>query len=122
MKGTGKKESDIISVSPDYKINVVSTSINNTNSQIPVSFELFQNYPNPFNPSTLIRFQLSAFSHVQLKIFDLLGREVATLFDESKPLGNYEVLFDGKNLTGGVYFYKLIAGNFIQTKKMLLLK
>ena len=88
----------------------------------PNSFGLSQNYPNPFNPSTAISYQLSAVSEVRLVVFDLLGREVATLVNEKKEAGNYTVSFNGANLTSGVYFYKLSAGNFSEIKKMTLVK
>jgi len=122
MKGTGQRESDIVSVSPDYKINVVSTSVDYNNSQIPLSFELFQNYPNPFNPETVISYQLAVNSFIKLKIYNLLGREIATLVNEEKSSGNYEIKFDGTNFSSGIYYYTIIAGNFTQTKKMVLLK
>ena len=83
---------------------------------------LSQNYPNPFNPSTKIEFQIVDFGFVSLKIYDLPGREVATLVNEEKPEGNYEVVFNGTGLTSGVYFYQLKAGNYIETKKMILLR
>ena len=91
------------------------------------SYKLEQNYPNPFNPSTLISYQLPVGGDVTLKIYDLLGREVATLVNEEKPAGIYEVEFnshsgEGRNLSSGIYFYQLKADGFIQTKKMLLIK
>jgi len=85
-------------------------------------FNLFQNYPNPFNPSTIISYQIPEQQLVTLKIYDILGNEIAVLVNEEKPVGNYEVEFDGRGLTSGVYFYQLRAGSFIQTKKMILLK
>jgi dienelactone hydrolase len=86
------------------------------------TFYLGQNYPNPFNPSTVISYQLPVNGNVTLKIFDVLGNEVATLVDEYKPAGSYEVEFSANGLTSGMYFYTLKAGNFVETKKMLLLK
>ncbi|MBC8043150.1 MAG: M6 family metalloprotease domain-containing protein [Rhizobacter sp.] len=88
----------------------------------PKTFELRQNYPNPFNPSTVINYQLSASSQVGLKVFDVLGREVATLVNERQAAGGYSVRFNAARLSSGVYFYRLVAGNFVQTKKMLLVK
>lgn len=85
------------------------------------SFELLQNYPNPFNPSTKISWQSPVGSWQMLKVYDVLGNEVATLVDEYKPVGNYEVKFDASNLASGIYLYQLKAGNFIETKKMILL-
>jgi len=91
------------------------------------SFSLFQNYPNPFNPSTMISYQLPVSSDVTLKVFDVLGNEIATLVNEERPAGRYEVEFsiysgEGWNLSSGVYFYQLRAGDFIETKKMILMK
>ena len=87
-----------------------------------IDFHLSQNYPNPFNPTTVISYQLPVISKVQLKVYDVLGREVATLVDEEKPAGSYEVEFNGEGLTSGVYFYHLKAGDSCLIKKMLLLK
>jgi hypothetical protein len=90
------------------------------NSQL--TYRLEQNYPNPFNPSTVILFQISAREFVTLKVYDILGREVATLINTEKPAGNYNVEFNAQNLTSGVYFYRLQAGKFSDIKKLLLLK
>jgi streptogramin lyase len=89
---------------------------------LPEIFSLEQNYPNPFNPSTTISWQVPVGSHQTLKVYDLLGREVATLVDEYKPAGSYEIQFDSSNLSSGVYIYRLTAGNFSSTNKMTLLK
>jgi hypothetical protein len=86
------------------------------------TFSLEQNYPNPFNPSTVIGYRLPVNSDVTLKVFDLLGREVATLVDEFKPAGKYEVEFNSKDLSSGIYFYTIQAGSFTKTEKMILLK
>ena len=91
-------------------------------NDIPISFNLSQNYPNPFNPSTKINYSIALSSPVILKIYDVLGNEVATLVNEEKPAGSYEVNFNASQLSSGIYFYKLQAGNFISTKKMILLK
>jgi hypothetical protein len=92
----------------------------------PNEFSLEQNYPNPFNPSTTIKFNLSEKEFVNLKVFDLLGKEIAEILNEEKPAGRYEVDFDassaGGGLSSGVYFYQLKAGNLVQVKKMLLMK
>jgi hypothetical protein len=92
------------------------------NPQIPVSFSLEQNYPNPFNPTTTISYQIPELSFVTIKIFDVLGSEIATLINEEKPIGSYEVEFNASELTSGIYFYRLKAGDFIVTKKMVLMK
>ena len=89
---------------------------------IPETFILEQNYPNPFNPSTRISYQLPVSGNVTLKVYDLLGREVATLVNEEKPAGSYEVSFDASQLSSGVYLYRLSSGSFIETKKMILMK
>ena len=86
------------------------------------SFELSQNYPNPFNPATRIRYTIPQTANVEIKIFDVLGREVETLVSELKSPGQYEVNFNGGNLASGIYFYRIEAGDFIATKKMILMK
>jgi hypothetical protein len=88
----------------------------------PLSFSLEQNYPNPFNPTTTIRFTISDFGFTILRVYDVLGREVATLVNEDKPVGSYEVEFDATKLPSGIYFYRLQADNFVETKKMVLMK
>jgi len=88
----------------------------------PDSYLLKQNFPNPFNPSTIISWQLPESKFVTLKIYDVLGNEVASLINEEKPAGNYEVEFNATNLSSGIYYYKLVAGDFIDVKKMVLLK
>ncbi len=92
-----------------------------TNKQ-PTDFQLEQNYPNPFNPSTTITYQLPTTSNVSLKVFDMLGREVATLVNERQNAGQYQVRFDATRLASGMYFYRLQAGGYIETKKMMLVK
>jgi hypothetical protein len=87
-----------------------------------INFSLEQNYPNPFNPSTKISWQSAVNSKQTLKVFDLLGREVATLVDEYKPAGRYEVEFNAGDLPSGVYFYTLQAGSCTATKKFILMK
>ena len=81
-----------------------------------------QNYPNPFNPTTGIRFQVPAVSNVELKIFDIVGREVAILVDEEKQPGNYQSTWDASDHASGVYFYRMKAGSFTATKKLVILK
>ncbi len=103
--------------------------VNNINTQSPSKYSLSQNYPNPFNPVTIIRFSIPAVDsrlrgndRVLLKVYDILGKEVQTLVNESLQPGTYETSFDGSSLTSGVYFYKLITNEFTETKKMLLIK
>ena len=102
--------------------NDLITGLNENNPNIINDYELYQNYPNPFNPITIISYQLPERSQVILKVFDILGREVATLVNEEKAAGNYEVRFDASNLSSGIYFYSISAGDFHQTKKMILLR
>ncbi len=92
------------------------------NPKVVSNYKLEQNYPNPFNPSTTINFQIPSSSRVSLKVFDVLGREVSTLVNENKSAGKYSVTFDADKLTSGVYFYNLQAGNYSETKKMILIK
>ena len=91
-------------------------------ASVPTNFKLFQNYPNPFNPETKIRFELSSTKFVKLQVFDALGREVETLVNEEKFPGKYEIQFNGSQLSSGIYYYQLIVGDFISTKKMQLIK
>ncbi|MCU0415057.1 MAG: T9SS type A sorting domain-containing protein, partial [Ignavibacteriaceae bacterium] len=93
----------------------------------PTEFKLEQNYPNPFNPVTVISYKLPVNGDVTLKIYDLLGNEVATLVDENKPAGKYKIEFNvaqvsRPEMASGIYFYQLTSGEFIQTKKMVLIK
>lgn len=85
-------------------------------------FELFQNYPNPFNPSTKIKYSLPEDSYVELKLFDVLGREVAMIVNNEQDQGFYEVEFNASQLASGVYLYKIQAGKYIKTRKMILMK
>jgi hypothetical protein len=89
---------------------------------IPTNFSLSQNYPNPFNPSTTIQFSLPKSGDITLKIYNLLGEEVKTLVNEFKEIGNHTVQFNASNLASGIYFYRLQAESFIQTRKMILIK
>ncbi|MHC1736541.1 MAG: T9SS type A sorting domain-containing protein [Ignavibacteriaceae bacterium] len=96
--------------------------ISDTSLLIIGNYELFQNHPNPFNPYTIIKYTVEAKSQVSVKVFDILGREVATPVDEEKEAGNYQIRFDAGTLSSGVYFYQLHAGDFVSTKKMILVK
>jgi len=88
----------------------------------PTNFFLSQNYPNPFNPTTTINYSVPKSGFVTIKVYDVLGREVTTLVIENKPIGNYSVQFNAAKLTSGVYYYRIQAGDFVQTKKLILLK
>jgi len=104
-------------------INGGVTSINEKQiGKLPDGYLLEQNYPNPFNPTTKIKFAIPKSSFINLKIYDILGREVATLINEDKPSGTYEETWNTANVSSGVYFYQLKSGNYIQTKKMILFK
>ncbi len=103
-------------------LSQVVTGLDEATNLQPKYFALEQNYPNPFNPSTKISWQSPVGGHQTLKVYDVLGNEVATLVNEEKPAGVYEVEFDASRLSSGIYFYTLRAGNFIETKKMILMK
>jgi len=98
------------------------TAMGDRKKLLPSEFSLQPNYPNPFNPSTIISYQLPVNSHVVLKVYDVLGREVRTLVDEVQKVGRYEIKFDGNDLASGVYFCRMVAGNYLSTRKLLLLK
>jgi hypothetical protein len=94
----------------------------NKEEELPSCYSLEQNYPNPFNPETKIEYSIPQYGLVTIKIFDTLGREIKTLLNEEKEAGNYTLQFDGSNFASGVYFYQLRAGNFTNTRKMILMK
>jgi hypothetical protein len=100
----------------------IITSIHITSSELPSEFFLRQNYPNPFNPTTTIKFQITISKFVKLSVFDMLGHEVATLMNEQLKPGMYEVEWDGTGYSSGTYYYKLFAGDYVETKKMILMK
>lgn len=95
---------------------------NNSALTIPDSYQLSQNYPNPFNPSTKINFTIPVNGQVSLKVYNILGKEVMSLVNDIMPAGKHEITFNGSNLNSGTYFYRLQSGNFVETKKMLLVK
>ena len=98
------------------------SGIEDENYIIPDEYVLYQSYPNPFNPSTTIKYAISKSDIVKLKVYDILGREVAVLLNEYQTAGTYYVEFNASQFASGVYFYQLISGNFIETKKMILVK
>ena len=98
------------------------SNVVNVTYDVPTAFVLNQNYPNPFNPSTRISYFVPKESYVTLKVYDFLGREIKTLVNENKSTGSYEVVFDATDVPSGTYFYNLIANNFSETKKMIILK
>ncbi len=100
---------------------VNTTSVEDENNS-PSDFVLYQNYPNPFNPATVIKYNIPYQANVSLRVYDMLGNEITTLVNESKSAGDYEAVFNADNLSSGIYFYKLIAGDVVQTKKMVLIR
>ncbi|MGB5896471.1 MAG: T9SS type A sorting domain-containing protein, partial [Ignavibacteriaceae bacterium] len=106
--------------------NIMMAVIDNTTEvedvDQPASFRLYQNYPNPFNPTTKITYSIPQRSLVLLKVYDVLGNEVATLVDEVKPVGEYEIEFEASELTSGIYLYRLEAPNYVESHKMVLIK
>jgi ligand-binding sensor domain-containing protein len=99
------------------------TSVRKENSEkVIVDYSLLQNYPNPFNPNTTIKYSVPKLGFVSIKIYDVLGKEVAALVNENKPAGNYSVQFNANKLVSGIYFYKIESGSYTQTKKLVLLK
>ena len=119
---SGKSYSD----STDFDYVTIKYSqtvgVNTISNQIPDKNHLGQNYPNPFNPRTLINYELRMTSDVKLKVYDILGNEVSTLVNEKQNAGSYEAEFDGSGLASGIYYYKLEAGGFVQTRSMVLVK
>ncbi len=108
-------------------MNSMIVGVNDPVNPVPQKVILHPNYPNPFNPSTTIRYELKQASKVTLKIYNLLGQEVRTLVNAQKSSGVHSVIWDGKNshgqkVTSGVYFYRLQAGDFVKTRKMVLVK
>lgn len=100
---------------------ILPTGVTGNNSEIK-DFSVSQNYPNPFNPNTIISYQIPKPGFVTLKIYDVLGNEIAVLLSRDQNPGSYDISFDGSNLSGGVYFYTITAGDFKETKSMLLIK
>jgi hypothetical protein len=107
----------------NFSISPFASDVENEEDEyLPMNFELRQNYPNPFNPSTKIKYSIPQSSNVVIKVFDILGSEIETIVNEEKPVGTYEITWHAEGLPSGVYFYQLKVGDFIETKKMILLK
>jgi hypothetical protein len=118
-----KKWYDNVVIATSYIGPMMSTTdIKEPPENLVDNFQLFQNYPNPFNPSTTLSFVIGHSSFVSIKVFNMLGNEVATLVDEEKSEGVYAVKFDGTGFSSGIYFVRLQSGSFIQTIKMMLMK
>lgn len=121
----GNPRPDPADSNPDmgaYESPLVTEVENSLKIEIPQAYFLDQNYPNPFNPTTTISYQLPAISHVELSIYNLLGQKVATLVSERQPAGFYNVHWDASGMASGVYLYKIEAGEFVETKKLILMK
>ncbi len=119
LTGNGKPDAWVLKFSADTGSTPV---VYDSRSHLPDEFLLVQNFPNPFNPGTKIRYSVPQSVLVQIKVFDALGNEIETLLNEEKPAGSYALNWNAASLPSGVYFYKMQAGNFVQTKKMILLK
>jgi hypothetical protein len=105
------------------EVNELASSLKfRANNTKPTEFLLYQNYPNPFNPTTIITYQIKESDYVQLKVYDVLCHEVALLIDKVQASGYYQVTFDGNNFSDGIYFYRLQCGNYVDVKKMVLVK
>ncbi len=117
-----QSSSGAVSASAMSKSQAIVKSATDVKENLPKDFGLSQNYPNPFNPTTMIDFQLPKDSHVALKVYDVLGRQVTTLVDQHESAGYHTVVFDASRLGSGVYIYKLSAGDFNQVKRMVVLK
>ncbi|MDQ3020935.1 MAG: T9SS type A sorting domain-containing protein [Bacteroidota bacterium] len=105
-----------------FELSLLTGLASNSIYSIPEVFSLSQNYPNPFNPTTKINYSLPVSNHVSLKIFDVLGKEVVNLVNQRQNAGAYSVEFNGGNLSSGVYFYRIDAGEFTDIKRMVLIK
>ena len=108
----------------DAQMVTTDVAVGPRSNAVPEGFVLFNNYPNPFNPSTVIEFEVPVASHVTITVFDVLGRKTATLLDEQRSAGTGSVRFDASrsNAASGVYFYRIQAGSFVETKKMILMQ
>ena len=129
VKSGGLKFAGVVKISdvpflkrmPNVKVEPLAGNYE-AREEIPEMITLEQNYPNPFNPVTGITYQLPAENYVTLKVYNMLGEEVATLVSETKPAGSYEAQWDAANIPSGVYYYRMQAGQFTDTKKLILLK
>jgi len=118
----GLKDTIYFKINGDNITGISEEGNNSANSSMPDKFQLFPNYPNPFNPTTTIKYSIPHASLVNIQIYDILGRKVATLINEVKSAGTYTATFNAATMPSGVYFYRLQAGSFTETKKLLLLR
>lgn len=103
-------------------VTLTRGTLTNIDSELPISFGLDQNYPNPFNPVTSINYQVAESRMVSVRVYDMLGREVATLVNDVQQAGSYSIAFDASNLSSGIYIYRMVSGDFVQTRKMTIMK
>jgi hypothetical protein len=103
-------------------IEAVPTSIESGVTRQPGKYALYQNYPNPFNPTTKVNYELPITNYVELSIYNLIGQKIVTLVSEKQKAGHYQVEWDASSLSSGIYYYQITAGEFVQTKKMILIK
>jgi len=123
VNGNGNPTFDQWNFGENFVIKVYDNPvIVEDNGLQPNDFDLYQNYPNPFNPTTTLQYAIGSTQFIKLKVYDVLGNEVATLVNENKIAGEYQVEFLAKGLTSGIYFYRLETENFVASKKMILLK
>ncbi|MBC8044684.1 MAG: T9SS type A sorting domain-containing protein [Rhizobacter sp.] len=120
--GPTGNDSDILGIDSVAVVRFTTSSVNEIPNVTPKGFALNQNYPNPFNPATTIQYSIVTSQQVSLKVYDLLGREVAALVNERQGAGVYEAKFDASKLSSGMYLYRLQAGSNVETKKMMLTK
>jgi hypothetical protein len=113
---------DTVSIYRNVVITYINSSSVREKYQAIGKYYLYQNYPEPFNPSTTIKYRIPKRGYVTLKVYDILGNEIGTLVNEERPVGTYDVTWNAENHSSGVYFYQMKAGNFIQSRKMILLK
>jgi subtilisin-like proprotein convertase family protein len=122
LKISDASTGDITRVLNGWGLNITTTPVDVKENDMKLSYLLEQNFPNPFNPSTTIKYSIPKANRVVVKLFDALGREVATLVNEEETAGQYEINYDATKLSSGIYFYQLHAGDYLATKKMMLIK
>ena len=127
VNGDGIPFNDQWNFGANFPVSVVDIPVTVEDETLPSQFQLSQNYPNPFNPNTKIKYSIPQSSNVVIKVFDILGYEIESLINEQKPPGEYEVEFNStglnhQSLPSGIYFYRIQAGNYVETKKMVLLR
>ncbi|HRJ86810.1 MAG TPA: T9SS type A sorting domain-containing protein, partial [Ignavibacteria bacterium] len=120
--GSGINPPGTTAPSTAFQYTVGLVGIEPISNEIPNVFKLYTNYPNPFNPVTKIKFDIAKNTNAKIQVYDILGRVVETLVNGELKAGRYEVDFDGYSLSSGVYFYKLITNDFVDTKRMLMVK